>query len=76
MQILKAVHHILVSSADTIGAFNTDFDTVNLHRPTLTIAEPTRLTSSPGGLRHANATVAVPSSAGSDARSEALKSMV
>jgi len=27
-------HHIVVSSAETIGAFNTGFDTVNLHRPT------------------------------------------
>jgi len=32
---LKAVHHILASSAETIGAFNTGFDTVILHRPTL-----------------------------------------
>jgi hypothetical protein len=31
---LKAVYHILVSSAETIGAFNSGFDTVNLHRPT------------------------------------------
>jgi hypothetical protein len=31
---LLAVHHILVSSAETIGAFNTGFDTANLHRPT------------------------------------------
>jgi hypothetical protein len=31
---LKAVHHILVSSAETKGAFHTGFDTVNLHRPT------------------------------------------
>ena len=28
------VHHILVSSAETRRAFNTGFDTVNLHRPT------------------------------------------
>jgi hypothetical protein len=36
MQSLKAVHHILVSSeySATIGALNTGFDTVNLHRPT------------------------------------------
>jgi len=26
--------HIIVSSAQTIGAFNKDLDTVNLHRPT------------------------------------------
>jgi hypothetical protein len=32
---LKAVYHLLVSSAETIGTFNTDFDTVNLHRPTV-----------------------------------------
>ena len=31
---LKAVYHILVSSDETIGAFNTGFDTVKLHRPT------------------------------------------
>jgi hypothetical protein len=31
---MKAVHHILVSSAETRRAFNTGFDTVNLHRPT------------------------------------------
>jgi hypothetical protein len=31
---LKVVHHILPSSAETIGAFNKDFDNVNLHRPT------------------------------------------
>jgi hypothetical protein len=30
---LKAVHHILVSSAETWRAFNSGFDTVNLHRP-------------------------------------------
>jgi hypothetical protein len=35
MQSLKAVHHITVSSAETIGAFNAGLDTVNLHRPTL-----------------------------------------
>jgi hypothetical protein len=32
---LKAVHHILVSSAETRRAFNSSFDTVNLHRPTV-----------------------------------------
>jgi hypothetical protein len=32
---LKAVDDILVSSADTKGAFNTGFDTVNMQRPTL-----------------------------------------
>ena len=35
---MKAVYDILVSSAETIGAFNTDFDTGNLHRPTLEAA--------------------------------------
>jgi len=29
------VYHIMVSSAETAGAFNTDCDTVNLHRPTM-----------------------------------------
>jgi hypothetical protein len=29
---------MIVSSADTRPAFNSGFDTVNLHRPTLTIA--------------------------------------
>jgi hypothetical protein len=28
---LKAVHHIIVSSAETIDTFNKGFDTVNLH---------------------------------------------
>jgi len=37
---LKAVHHILASSAETIGAFNTGFDTVNLHRPTAAAVDP------------------------------------
>ena len=27
------MHHVIVSSDETIGAFNTGFDTVNLHRP-------------------------------------------
>jgi hypothetical protein len=27
-------HHILTSSAETMGCFNTIFHTVNLHRPT------------------------------------------
>jgi hypothetical protein len=31
---LKAVRHVKVSSAETIGAFNTGSDTGNLHRPT------------------------------------------
>jgi hypothetical protein len=31
---LKAVHLLLVSSAETRRAFNSSFDTVNLHRPT------------------------------------------
>jgi hypothetical protein len=34
---LKAVLHIVASSAETIGAFNTGFDTVNLHRPTVAV---------------------------------------
>jgi len=34
MLSLNAFHHILVSSAETISAFITGFDTVNLHRPT------------------------------------------
>jgi hypothetical protein len=28
---LKAVHHIVASSAETVGAFNTGFEAVNLH---------------------------------------------
>jgi hypothetical protein len=32
---LKAVHHTLVSSAETKRAFNSDFDIGNLHRPTV-----------------------------------------
>jgi len=35
---LKAVYDILASSAETIGTFNTGFDTVNLHRPTVGLA--------------------------------------
>jgi len=31
---LKADSHIIVSSAETNGAFDMGFDTVNLHRPT------------------------------------------
>jgi hypothetical protein len=31
---LKAFHHIIASSAETIRVFNTGFDTVNLHCPT------------------------------------------
>jgi hypothetical protein len=31
---LKAVYRIVLSSVETMGAFNTGFDTVNLHRPT------------------------------------------
>jgi hypothetical protein len=30
---LKAVYDVIVSSAETIGAFNTGFDTIDLHRP-------------------------------------------
>ena len=33
-QSLKAVNHIIVSSAEPIGPFNAGFDTVNLHRTT------------------------------------------
>jgi hypothetical protein len=32
---LIALHHIVTSSAETIGAFNMGFDAVNLNRPTL-----------------------------------------
>jgi hypothetical protein len=35
---LKAVHHILVSSAETKRAIDSDFDTINLHHPTVTWA--------------------------------------
>jgi len=38
-QILKAVHHILAARAETIGAFKTDFDRVNLRRPTFARAD-------------------------------------
>jgi len=31
---LKAVHHIVASSAETMGAFNTGSDRINLHRLT------------------------------------------
>jgi len=31
----ETLHHIKVLSAEAIGAFNTGFDTVNLHRPTM-----------------------------------------
>ena len=34
-----------VSSGDTIGAFNTGFDTVNLHRPTLFAASALKISS-------------------------------
>jgi hypothetical protein len=34
-QTLKAVDYVLVSSAETIGAFNTGFHIVILHHPTL-----------------------------------------
>ena len=37
---MKAVHHISVSSAETEGAFNTEFDIVNLHRPTWSWGPP------------------------------------
>jgi hypothetical protein len=32
---LKAVFDVVVSITDTMGAFNTGFETVNLHRPTV-----------------------------------------
>jgi hypothetical protein len=35
--ILKAVFYLLVSSAETMGAFNTGFDTPSLDRPTSAI---------------------------------------
>jgi len=35
---MKALHRIIVSSAETRSAFNSGFATVNLHRFTLTIA--------------------------------------
>jgi len=38
---LKEVHHIIASSAETIGAFNTGFDTANLHRPATAAAART-----------------------------------
>jgi len=31
---MKAVYHIIVSSAEAVGGFNTDFHSVNLHHPT------------------------------------------
>ena len=33
-QNLTAIHHIVASSTERIGAFNTGFETVVLHRPT------------------------------------------
>jgi hypothetical protein len=39
MQSLKALHHIVASSAETTGAFNLGFDILNLHRPTMTFQE-------------------------------------
>jgi hypothetical protein len=43
---LKAVHHILVPSAATRRAFNTGFDTVNLHRLTTESQARTHATAS------------------------------
>jgi len=37
---LKAVHHIVASSAETIGDVNTGVKTVNLHRPTIDGSAP------------------------------------
>jgi len=39
---MKAVQHIVVSSADTIGAFNTGFGRVNLHPPTTAPSKASR----------------------------------
>jgi len=44
--MLKAIYDIRVSSAETMGAFNTGFDTVNLHRPTLDVSKITFLIES------------------------------
>jgi hypothetical protein len=41
MQRLKAHHHILLSSAETRRAFNSGFDSVNLHRSTWARSSPT-----------------------------------
>ena len=45
------VRHIVASSAETIGAFNTGFDTVSLHRPAVrqTMAPNPAEASVPGG---------------------------
>jgi hypothetical protein len=37
---LKAVQHIVASSAEIIGAFNMGFGSVNLHRPTVQVRQP------------------------------------
>ena len=37
-QSLKAVHHIVASSTETRGAFDTGFDSVNLHHSTTAAA--------------------------------------
>jgi hypothetical protein len=34
---LKALQDIIVPSAESIGVFNTGFNTVNLHHPTLVV---------------------------------------
>ena len=44
-QQLKAAHHIIVSSGETVGAFNTGFVTVNLHRATSAKERDTARTS-------------------------------
>ena len=46
MQNLKAIHHIVASSAETMGAFDTGFDRVNLHRLTMRADSPRDPTSS------------------------------
>jgi hypothetical protein len=49
----KILKHIVLSSAETIGAFNTGFDTVTLHRLTTGIRRSSRFaawkTASPSG---------------------------
>ena len=52
---LKAVHHILVTSAETWHAFNSVFDGVNQHRPTMAaVRRRMRLTASGQGLTLVN----------------------
>jgi hypothetical protein len=47
---MKAVHHFIASSDETMGAFSTGVDTANLHRPTLPVSRlraASALSSSP-----------------------------